>query len=255
MGAPALARRSFRLGVSGTGDRDGVPDWGPIRYDSASPARIARGIRNQPLGAESLSWRRFALRERIRCRIAQEIRHPRRHPSRSGFQEPIGGPPRRAGDGVLGTGLGVQRTSATSGYWEPQDSGFQEPTDSGDWEPLPSGDREPRLTVYSEPIFVVTGTPRRGFRNQPPLKSQENQGASEFSTALNALTSFPNRVSSNGAAAENRGKTPPLGGFAPAGSLRRFAATPRALTRPPTRHPPIGVGLRPTSYSSSRWFL
>ena len=40
----------------------------------------------------------------------------------------------------------------------------------------------------------------------------------------------------------------------PPRARRRFAATPRALTRPPTRHPPIGVGLRPTSYSWNRRF-
>ena len=120
---------------------------------------------------------------------------------------------------------------------------------SGYWEPPLSGDQELRITGYSGPVFVVTGTDSRGFRNRAIENRLIFQALNQLSTALNALTSFSNRLSLNAAAAETSGKTPPLGGFAPAGSLRRFAATPRALTRPPTRHPPIGVGLRPTSYS------
>lgn len=172
---------------------------------------------------ESNSRARFDAATRIRWRIGREIRHSPAAAGMSGFQEPGGWPARRRIVGVSGT---VRRAG-----WLAAPSGFQEPR--------PSGYREPRLTVYSEPSFVVTGTHARGFRNRRLRKSEQIQRLADFSTALNALTSFYNRISSNPTAAENTPKTPPLGGFAPAGSLRRFAATPRALTRPPTRHPPI----------------
>ena len=165
-----------------------------------------------------------------------------------------------------------RRDCAGSGFQEPCDAGpqgwssrgfrnrtdpscggplrtFSQATGSGYWEPHRTGDQEPRITGYSGPRFVVTGTNSRGFRNRRSENPLCFQSLGGLSTPLNALTSFYNRVSLNAAAAETTGKAPPLGGFAPAGSLRRYAATPRALTRPPTRHPPIGVGLRPTTFS------
>lgn len=243
-----------RLGVLGTRRWGGVPQWMPIRADSANPAPATRGFRNQPLELESHSRARFDAATRIQWRIGQEIRHCPAPAGVSGFQEPGGRPARPTIIGVLGTAGRVRWPPAYSGFQEPAGSGFREPAHTGYLEPLQSGDQELRLTVYSEPRFVVTGTDSRGFRNPPPEKAVKFQYLAGLSTALNALTSFYNRISSNAAVAETQAKTPPLGGFAPAGSLRRFAATPRALTRPPTRHPPSGVGLTPDKLFFSRWF-
>jgi len=168
-------------------------------------------------------------------------------PTCRGFRNPADG--RQATDY-----RGIRNRSTSRGGWR-RARGFRNHPPSGYWEPQGSGDREPRLTVYSEPPFVVTGTHARGFRNQRLRKAAKFQRLADLSTTLNALTSFYNRISSNAAAAKTTPTTPPLGGFAPAGSLRRFAATPRALTRPPTRHPPIGVGLTPDESFFSRWFL
>lgn len=190
---------------------------------------------------ESLSKDRFDPIRRVPWRISGQNGRSGVAEALSGFQEPGRGFQSPSPVGVLGT--------ADRSLGAGQASGYQEPLPSGFWEPLVSGYREPRLTVFSEPPFVVTGTDSRGFRNRPGQKPVKFQSLASLSTALNALTSLSNRISSNAAVAETKTKTPPLGGFAPAGSLRRFAATPRALTRPPTRHPPFGVGLRPTSYS------
>ena len=212
------------------------------------------GFREPAPGSESNSRARFGAATRIQWRIGREIRHGPAPAHVSGFQEPGGWPARQRIIGVLGTGrragaIGSLGVLGTAGL------GVSGTTPSGYWEPQGSGDQEPRLTVYSEPPFVVTGTHARGFRNRRLRKAEKFPCLADLSTALNALTSFYNRISSNAAAAETTPKTPPLGGFAPAGSLRRFAATPRALTRPPTRHPPSGVGLTPDESFLSRWFL
>lgn len=208
---------------------------------------VCRGFRNpaptlsRPIGADSGG------RASPACRITKKIRHFGVRGPLSGFQEPA----RSARGAQHPRGFrnrqaaGRRQTPARSSRW----------LVSGYWEPTLSGDQELRITGYSGPQFVVTGTDSRGFRNHSAEFLAIFQDLSKLSTALNALTSFSNRISFNAAAAETSGKTPPLGGFAPAGSLRRFAATPRALTRPPTRHPPSGVGLRPTSYSWNQGFL
>lgn len=151
---------------------------------------------------------------------------PLERPS-SGFQEPGSAGLERFKLGVLGTAWGRDRDCSPDSHGGPSVSGY--------WEPPASVEQEPRITGYSGPAFVVTGTDSRGFRNRTFEKRQSFQVLRRLSTALNALTSFSNRISLNAAEAETSGKTPPLGGFAPAGSLRRYAATPRALARPP--HP------------------
>lgn len=147
----------------------------------------------------------------------------------------------------------LRRDRAGSGFQEPSDAGpqawsargfrnrtdpsrgdplraFSQATVSGYWEPNRTGDQEPRITGYSGPRFVVTGTDSRGFRNRRPEIPLCFQSLGGLSTTLNALTSFYNRISLNAAAAKTPGKTPPLGGFAPAGSsasLRpRYALPP-----------------------------
>ena len=227
-----------------------------ILAGGASLGSPTRGFRNRRPQPVSLSRRRFDPQARAHCRIVLEIRHGPENAALSGYWEPVALATLVARLGGLGTARDGPRRLEGSGFQEPGASGFSafrggEPGASMRL----SVDREPQLTVYSEPIFGVLGTESRGFRNRRARKAQNFQRLRDLSTALNPLTSFYNRVSLNAVAAETSPKTPPRGGFAPAGSLRRFAATPRALTRPPTRHPPIGVGLRPTSYSSSRWFL
>lgn len=178
---PALGRRppmdadSRRLGESGS-DHSGFQEPAPE--------------------SESNSRARFGAATRIQWRIGREIRHGPAPVEVSGFQEPGGWPARRWIVGVLGTGRRAGWPLALSGFQEPQGSGFQEPRRSGYWEPQCSGDQEPRLTVYSEPPFVVTGTHARGFRNRRLRKTEKFQRLADLSTALNALTSFYNRISS-----------------------------------------------------------
>ncbi len=233
--SPARTPPATRLGVLGTRRCGGVPQWTPIRADSANPAPLTRGFRNRPLELESNSRARFDAATRIPWRIGSEIRHSPAPTGVSGFQEPEGPPARPTIIGVLGTAGRVRWPPVYSGFQEPRGSGFREPAHTGYWEPLQSGDQELRLTVYSEPPFVVTGTDSRGFRNRQRRKALRFQYLAGLSTALNALTSFSNRISSNAAVAETQAKTAASWGLRPrrlASPLRGYAPGANAPSHP-----------------------
>lgn len=143
----------------------------------------------------------------------------------------------------------------SSWFQEPAASWFQEPEGACPPRPSLAWFQELRLTWFSEPDFVVSGTVRRGNRNRERRKKLSFQRVVGLSTALNCLTSLYNRVSFNGREAEELRESAASWGLRPrrlASPLRGYAP---GAARPPTRHPPKGVGLRPTSPSQVKRFL